>query len=266
MPELKILPETEIITLYNEGESLRDLAKKYNVDKGLIKRRLLKHNIVLRTLSEANRIYSLDESIFHKIDSHEKAYWLGFIAADGNVCNNALKIGLSSKDTEHLKKFKAFLKSDHPIHIYHPKVKGKVYESCEFSVRSDRIVADLLKLNITANKSKTLIPAALKSKYLSSYILGIIDGDGCFYLDKKGQMHLSIVGSLPIIQFIMDTLVKECDITATKITEHKSGDGVYLSYFGGNNKIKSIVDFLYQNTEVWLDRKRNIVRDHFERN
>jgi hypothetical protein len=264
MPEPRILPETEIISLYNKGLSLRDLAKKYHVDKGVIKKRLLKHNVKLRTLSEANRIYSFNENVFNKIDSHEKAYWLGFIAADGNVCNNALKIGLSSKDAEHLEKFKVFLKSDHPIHIYYPKVNGKIYESCEISVHSDRVTADLLKLNITPNKSKTLLPATLKSKYISSYILGIIDGDGCFYLDKKGQMHFSIVGSLSIIQFIMDTLVRECDITATKITEHKNNTGIYLSYFGGNNKIKSIIDFLYKDAYVCLERKFNIVKNHYK--
>lgn len=257
------LQEIEICEYYCNGFSSRELATIYKVDKGTIKRKLIKHNIKLRSLSEANRVYSFDENAFSKINSNEKAYWLGFIAADGNVHNNILKIGLSSKDIVHLEKFKFFLKSSHPIHIYHTKVKSKIYESCEFSIRSDRIVADLLKLNITPNKSKTLLPATIKEKYLPSYILGIIDGDGCFYLDKKGQMHLSIVGSLPIIQFIMDILVKKCNITATKITEHKNNSGVYLSYFGGNNKLKSITDFLYRDMVVCLERKHNIIKKHF---
>lgn len=257
------LQEIEICKSYNAGSSLREIAVFYQVDKGTIKRKLIKNDIKLRSLSEANRIYFFDENLFHNIDSHEKAYWLGFIAADGNVCNNTLKIGLSSKDIKHLEKFRLFLKSNHPIHIYHPKIKNKIYESCEFSVRSAQVIADLLRLNITSNKSKTLIPSEIKQEYINSYILGVVDGDGCFYLDKRGQMHLSIVGSLSMIRFIMDVLVKECNITATKITEYKSGSNVYTCYFGGNNKIKSIVDYLYRDTKIYLERKRNIVKDHF---
>jgi hypothetical protein len=266
MLERRVLPELEIVALYNEGFSLRDLAKKYNVDKGVIKKRLLQHDTKLRTLSEANRTYSFDENIFHKIDSHEKAYWLGFIASDGSIYHNTLKIGLSFKDFTHLEKFRTFLKAEHPIHTYYPIVKGKKYKSCEFSIRSDIMIADLLKLNIGANKSMTLEPAPLKTKYLNSYLLGIVDGDGCFSVDKLGQMKMNIISSLPMCQFIMDTLVKHCDITPTKIGEEKRSKGMNYCYFGGNNKVKSIVDYLYQDTQVWLERKRNIVRDHFERN
>src|ERR1700686_1372684 len=115
MPGLVKLPENEIIKLYNEGASLRYLAKKFNIDNNSIKNRLIKHGIQLRTLSEANRIYSFDENIFEKIDSHEKAYWLGFLASDGSIYNNAIKIGLSFKDFAHLEKFRYFLKADHPI-------------------------------------------------------------------------------------------------------------------------------------------------------
>jgi hypothetical protein len=264
MPERKLLPEQEIITLYNEGVSLRDLAKKYNVDKGVIKKRLIKHNIKLRTLSEANRIYSLDENIFHKIDSHEKAYWLGFIASDGSIYNNSLKIGLSFKDFAHLEKFRAFLKAEHPIHTYYPIVKGKKYKSCEFSIRSDVMIADLLKLNIGTNKSMTLEPAPIKIRYFNSYILGIVDGDGCFSVDKLGQMKMNIISSLPICQFIMDVLVEHCNITPTKIGKEKRSEGMNYCYFGGNIKVKSIVDFLYRDASVCLDRKRNIVRIHYE--
>lgn len=263
MTDIKILPEPEIIKLYNEGLSLRDLAKKYDVDKGVIKRRLIKNNIKLRNLSEVNRIYSFDESIFHKIDSHEKAYWLGFIAADGSVCGNSLKIGLSFRDFSHLEKFKRFLKAEHPIHTYYPVVKGKKYKSCEFSVRSDIMIADLLKLNITNNKSATLQPAQIKDKYLNSYILGVVDGDGCFSVDKLGQMKINIISSLPMCQFIMNTLAKHCNITPTKILEEKRSEGMNYCYFGGNNKTKSIIDFLYSDAQVWLDRKRTITENHF---
>jgi len=263
MSKITELQEIEILKLYQDGTSLRSLAVLYNIDRGVIKRRLIKYGVKLRTLSEANMIYSFDESIFNKIDSHEKAYWLGFISADGNVYKNRLKIGLSVKDINHLELFKRFLKSDHSVSLFYPKVNGKIYESCEFSVRSDKLIFDLLQLNVTPNKSKTLIPANIDPQYFNSYILGIIDGDGCFHLNKKGQMTCNVTGSLEIINFIMNTLVKNCNITKTKIFEAKPGMNVYTCYLGGNNKVKKIVSFLYKDSPIFLKRKHDIIKHMF---
>ncbi len=52
--------------------------------------------------------------IFDNIDSAEKAYWLGFIIADGylNDDKNMLRIKLGDKDKIHLEKFINFLGGD----------------------------------------------------------------------------------------------------------------------------------------------------------
>ena len=45
--------------------------------------------------------------IFDQIDTQEKAYWLGFILADGylNTNKHMLRIKLGDKDKHHLEKF-----------------------------------------------------------------------------------------------------------------------------------------------------------------
>jgi hypothetical protein len=52
--------------------------------------------------------------IFDEIDNEEKAYWLGFIVADGylNSDRNMLRIKLGNKDKNHLEKFINFLGGD----------------------------------------------------------------------------------------------------------------------------------------------------------
>lgn len=265
MSAYRELPEQEIIQLYQEGTSLRELSKKYNIDKGVIKKRLIKHGIELRSLSEANRIYSVDEDIFAKINSHEKAYWLGFLASDGVISGNVVRIGLSFKDYGHLEEFRKFMKSEHPIHTYYPVVKGKQYKSCEIAITSSKLAQDLAKLNIVGAKSKILQPSAIPVKYVSSYLLGVVDGDGSFSVDKKGQLHLNIISSLPMCEFIMNTLVKKCKITPTKIIPEKRSDGMYYCYFGGNKKIKRIADFLYHDAYCFLQRKHKVANDHLQR-
>lgn len=48
-------------------------------------------------------MYKINENYFEKIDSENKAYWIGFISADGNVYKNKLSIELNNKDDELLK-------------------------------------------------------------------------------------------------------------------------------------------------------------------
>ena len=49
-----------------------------------------------------------DVHVFDTIDSEEKAYWLGFLMADGYVRSdsNVIGIELSYVDIDHMKKFK----------------------------------------------------------------------------------------------------------------------------------------------------------------
>ena len=48
---------------------------------------------------------------FETIDTEEKAYWLGFLYADGSVSSNEDKIelGLAEQDMHHIEKFRDFI-------------------------------------------------------------------------------------------------------------------------------------------------------------
>jgi len=255
--------ELKIVSFYQNGSSLRGLCKLYKKNLKFIKKCLLKHNVQFRTLSEANRIYSVDESIFENIDSHEKAYWLGFLAADGSINGNRIKIGLSIKDKDHIILFKNFLKSEHKIKEYHPFVKGKKYHSCEIMITSTKIVEDLKKLNITENKSSTLEIPKINEEYYSSYLLGLFDGDGGFSVDKKLQMKSYLISSYNICKFTIAILSTNCNITETKITKEKRSEAMYYCYFGGNLKCKNIINFLYKNSTIFLKRKRELINNHY---
>jgi len=63
--------------------------------------------------------YKINDSVFSVIDNNEKAYWIGFLAADGYVDYKTNRIGLKLKlgDIKHLEKFKTFLNFSGPIVI-----------------------------------------------------------------------------------------------------------------------------------------------------
>ena len=71
-------------------------------------------NIIAKEKLDGRRKYTLDLTNIMN-DSHEKYYWLGFIAADGAIINNTLSIELNSIDKEHLKLFNDFFENTKDI-------------------------------------------------------------------------------------------------------------------------------------------------------
>lgn len=81
-----------ITDLHYEGYSQVDIAKKLNINRGTIKRWNDElHFIKPRTPGEAgklkNKIYQYDENFFESIDTHNKAYLLGYIVGDGMIAD-----------------------------------------------------------------------------------------------------------------------------------------------------------------------------------
>lgn len=99
---------TPIIEDYNNGLSLTLLAKKYNVNRHTLSRYFKISNI--KVINKQNET-KFNENIFDVIDSEEKAYWLGFLFADGYISSskNTIELSLALKDKEHLEKFAKFM-------------------------------------------------------------------------------------------------------------------------------------------------------------
>ena len=87
--EYLITPEFE--------RSLTKLGNKYNIKRQDISKYL--YSIGHEVVNYQNRL-RCDETIFDVIDTEEKAYWLGFIFADGNISSTGYKfeINLSGED------------------------------------------------------------------------------------------------------------------------------------------------------------------------
>ena len=74
-----------MIDLYtNQNKSLKSLGEIFGVSRPVISR-ILKDNLDKVTLRTKTTKYTADYNKFEVIDTAEKAYWLGFLAADGCV-------------------------------------------------------------------------------------------------------------------------------------------------------------------------------------
>src|SRR5574344_2472637 len=98
-----------IINKYlNENYTLKQLGKEFNCSYPTIRNLLNKHKIKSRGNKQG---YPRNEFYFNKIDTEEKAYWLGFLYADGCVHSNNYEISINITDKEHVEKFKTAIKA-----------------------------------------------------------------------------------------------------------------------------------------------------------
>ncbi len=151
-----------IFELYQNGSNLKDIAQKYNVDSRTVSAFIKENSNIEIRPGAPKRKYELDETVFEKIDSEEKAYVLGFLYADGCVTknNSRLSITVSSVDEDILIKIKTLLKTNIPIrHEDGSLIKNTNYygkPTSNLTVNSVKICKDLNKWRVSQHKTLKL--------------------------------------------------------------------------------------------------------------
>ena len=182
---------TEMIQLYSEGKSLTFLANKYGTYPEKIKNILQAQGIKTRTHAEQNRITNqergkkVNHSYFDNIDSLQKAWLLGFLAADGSITpdRNSIKLGLSSVDREILEKIQKELDIERNIA---DKETNQGFQVSTLAWSSENHKKKLAQFSIVPNKTyKGMKLPAFEQQYQLAFFLGYFDGDGCFKNDGK---------------------------------------------------------------------------------
>lgn len=192
--------------------------------------------------------------IFDIIDISEKAYWLGFIIADGylNDNKNMLRIKLGNKDKKHLEKFINFLEGDLSM------LKSEIHSitgntQWYVSTYAPQIHDALKNLKVEQAKSgKEKVPP-IEEKFYRDFIRGLWDGDGFIRESLNG---IGLVGSKEILSFVQDIFQKELQIKPLKIYDHYN---IYkIEYRSTKKAIPLIINYLYQDMDVSLDRKMEL--------
>ena len=161
-----------------ERKSSIEIAKIYNIKTSTVFYLLKKFDIKPRNNQEKSK-YNLNHSYFEKIDTKEKAYWLGFLFADGYINNqNYVGISLIDSDISHLEKFRDAINSNHIIHTYNCNencFSRKDGKYCRLIFKSVKMAKDLENLGCTNNKSLTLKFPSIEKCFYKDFIRGYFD-------------------------------------------------------------------------------------------
>lgn len=246
---------------YQESDiSIVQCAKNNGIGATTLKRHLEKYNIDTKKID--TRTYQYNQNYFENIDTEEKAYWLGFIAADGCILKQgALEIGLSLKDKKHLVKFCNAINA--PIEMIEEKtsiVKGKEYHSCRIRICNKKICSDLKTHGIEERKSTTYdFPTFLNNELLKHFIRGYYDGDGSLSTNgttKNGNKKWA-VNIIATRSFLIQLMEHIEYLGITKIKLQQKGP-MYTWNKSGINQVKKFLNYIYKDANIYLERKHQI--------
>lgn len=210
-----------------------------------------------------NRKYYFDEDYFETIDTEHKAYWLGFLMADGCVsktskCDknpNRISINLKKEDKSHLEKFKNDLKAIN-TNLKHKTAnsKGHTSETVELRLSSVKMATDLINHNVTPRKTGQEIIPKISNELIKHFVRGFFDGDGCIYRNNK-YLCFSICSAskrlIDQLKSIFNSIGVECYI------EERTEYSIPFYVLGTKNQknIKLLFEYLYNNATIYLNRK-----------
>lgn len=256
--------ELAVCERYLGGESPEALGEEFGCDRNTV------HAIVKRLGYDRRRegrprTHTCDDSYFARIDTQEKAYWLGFVAADGGVVGNVVRVKLAARDKEHLYRLRDALNATNPVLDTVTKFDGEPFAQSYLTITSERLASGLASHGVVPNKSLALEwPEHLPPDLIRHYLRGYVDGDGGFYVypDKARPDRLPVFLCTFICSPSFATgarayLAGAAGASRSTLVSH-SGRMVTIRY-AGRPQVFSIYRLFYHAATVYLPRKREVI-------
>lgn len=261
---IKQLPQSEIDKIvqdYKNNVSIRQLEQKYDVGRYGIAAYL--EEIGVKTLvGNHYRKYFHNFDFFENIDTEEKAYWLGFMFADGYIVDNtgskvaygedSIGITLAEEDKDHLLKFKESIQATNPLTVEKRTVGQNTWR---ILLKGQKTADDLIAHGCYKKKSHILEPPkGVPDEFIWDFIRGFFDGDGSLTKTKTNKPDhyiygINITTTLPMAEWLRN-IYGNGSIVHDKRTEF-----TYYYSLGGCLQVKDFCEKMYNNCTIYLDRK-----------
>jgi hypothetical protein len=222
--------------------------------------------------------YTCDYHYFDEIDTEEKAYWLGFLTADGwiskskktNTCVTGIE--LQYGDIGHLKKFNKSISGNYKITdrwrtCELSKNKEKKNHTCCIRIFSSTMYNSLMNVGFSNNKSYDFHIPSLPQHLIRHYIRGYFDGDGCLCYTNKSFSISFITASNSLHEGLLSILENISIKPNSYIFVNEFGTTMYRSEIHKLDDKLKFLNWIYYNANIYLDRKYKKylkVKNHYE--
>jgi intein-encoded DNA endonuclease-like protein len=251
------LPEELIVELYNNGNGCYKIAKMFNCSPSTINNFLKKCGVKTNKTPNDYRKYTLNQDFFEKINTEEKAYFLGLIYSDGCLYKNILSVSLVENDSYILEKFLFFLESNSKLYLSPPRKPTHQVQK-KLMISNVKMGKDLMRLGVMERKSLQLkfpTDEQVSKKFLNHFIRGVFDGDGSVFSYSRtinGKTYIengvSIISSNDFINGI------KAVIGYGNVYGTNEGKNSVIS-FKKKKDIENISKYMYSESSIYLKRK-----------
>jgi hypothetical protein len=254
--------EADVAGARARGASLRAIAADFDVSAGAVVGALKRTGFAVapeEVVRRRARERSAGASYFETISDEARAYWLGFIAADGFLCRQTrgMRFGveLADKDVDHLSVLAASLE----VPLHHT-ARGKVV------IRSANaaLVYDLRRAGIIERKSTDdaivlaleRCPAPLRRHFAR----GLFDGDGSAFDNASGGRVLEFSGHRLMLERLRVMVAEELGVAWSGLVTPSGAHPSFATIRWRHPlDLAKLREWLYADASVWLDRKRAVL-------
>jgi len=259
--------EQKIISLYNSGLSSVQIQQKLGINPTTILYIVKRNGFSTRTTKQTSKRYTFNERFFERINTEEKAYWLGFILADGCISRGKdIIIVLKKEDRKHLEKFIENINGNNKIQEIKNNGGFNGIDAVRLAIRSQKMYNDLIKCGITERKSLTAkVPSCIPENFIRHFWRGLVDGDGHICVvntqsngHKYTHLEVGLCGTKNVV-YEFENYTKRHINTIAKIRPDKM---IWRFSIGGKENAIQLCSLLYDDSVVSLDRKLKIYEQY----
>lgn len=240
-------------------KSQKEIGEIFNISQSQVGNILKKAGIKLPKSRLNMSKLALDIDYFKTIDTPEKAYWLGFICADGCIYKDGGKLTIMVKDREICEKFKKAIKSDHKIsdRSVYDKRTDQTYTESSIQITNALFVSNIINLGVTYEKSSVLNFPNIEESYYSYFIAGLFDGDGSISCRSNGKVICNLISTKEVLNFIQEYLKNNFEISPKSLVKvSENCDNIFKVYWQSDEDCLKFLNFIYQgDKEMYLTRK-----------
>lgn len=235
--KIELLNISDVINDYcNLHMMNKDILKKYQISESTLEKIL--HDNHINNYNHGRKYY-FNEKYFDTIDNEHKAYWLGFIYADGSHNTNrySLTITLQPRDGYFLELFLKDIECTRPLSYAYNKKYDRLYPTAH--VQHPYLSSALINKGVDSDKSfkirfpsDDIVPLNLKRHFIRGYF----DGDGCLSNPKNiHYISYSFIGNDEFLDGLQNFLIDNMnDYKKTNIRKTKKDAKVYMFGHGGD--------------------------------
>ena len=239
MPRYPGITDEIIIEMYKSGMSFKEMVPIIGLSDRAIRNVMYKHGIEMNREQSSGqpRRHRVNEDFF-KVWSHEMAWVLGMFVTDGCVNNKIHSISFTQKDERVLRMIAYFMDAEY---VLAPSSPTRLIPT--LIINSKEIKRDLEKLGVLAHKSLTVPFPDVPEEFLSSFVRGVIDGDG--WVDKEGYTMNITTGSILFAEKLL--LIFQSWKLNSEITQEISQveNPIYRIWIRGKRDLLQLSEIIY---------------------